>query len=182
VWDTPPLVLNRRSFVEILLFSNIRHNYNETSYSPRLCTGAMQIFFDDGNSFNHLPALDPRGELWPVLLMCNPKRKARAPAVGTFIRLMMMMNSFKYAHTYYWHLITDTKHLFSMRGARCLAVRAFSVRSRKLSNALKGQDGWPKFIISFFGRHVKPLVPAAFAVVSTRSSFKKGCRQAGGLS
>jgi hypothetical protein len=31
-----------------------------------------------------------------------------------------------------------------------------------------------------FGRHVKPLVPVAFAVVSTYSSFKKGGRQAGG--
>jgi hypothetical protein len=33
-----------------------------------------------------------------------------------------------------------------------------------------------------FGRHVKLLVPAAFAVVSTHSSFKEGCRQAGGRS
>jgi hypothetical protein len=30
-----------------------------------------------------------------------------------------------------------------------------------------------------FGRHVKPLVPVAFAVVSTHSSFKEGGRQAG---
>jgi hypothetical protein len=30
--------------------------------------------------------------------------------------------------------------------------------------------------------HVKPLVPAAFAVVSTRSSFKEGWSQAGGQS
>jgi hypothetical protein len=33
----------------------------------------------------HQPALGPRGGLWPVLLICNPKRKARAPAVGTLI-------------------------------------------------------------------------------------------------
>jgi hypothetical protein len=31
-----------------------------------------------------------------------------------------------------------------------------------------------------FGRHVKPLVPAAFAVVSIHSSFKEGWRQAAG--
>jgi hypothetical protein len=44
-----------------------------------------------------------------------------------------------------------------------MALRSvrFGVRSRKLSNV--GQ----KFIISSFGRHVKPLFPAAFAVVST---------------
>jgi hypothetical protein len=34
----------------------------------------------------------------------------------------------------------------------------------------------------YFGRHVKPLVPAAFAVISTHSSFKEGRRQAGGRS
>jgi hypothetical protein len=33
-----------------------------------------------------------------------------------------------------------------------------------------------------FGRHVKLLVPAAFAVVSSHSSFKEGWRQAGGQS
>jgi hypothetical protein len=31
-----------------------------------------------------------------------------------------------------------------------------------------------------FGRHVKPLVPVAFAIVSTHSSFKEGGRQAAG--
>jgi hypothetical protein len=34
----------------------------------------------------------------------------------------------------------------------------------------------------FFGKHIKPLVPAAFAVVCTHSSFKEGSRQAGGRS
>jgi hypothetical protein len=33
----------------------------------------------------HQPALGPRGGLWPVLLMCNPGRKAFTPAVGTLI-------------------------------------------------------------------------------------------------
>jgi hypothetical protein len=33
-----------------------------------------------------------------------------------------------------------------------------------------------------FGRHVKPLIPVAFAVVSTRSNFKEGWPQAGGRS
>jgi hypothetical protein len=51
-------------------------------------------------------------------------------------------------------------------------VRALSVRSRMLSNLSKSRSlyGWPKFIISApprFGRHVKTLVPTAFAVVST---------------
>jgi hypothetical protein len=31
-----------------------------------------------------------------------------------------------------------------------------------------------------FGRHVKLLVPVAFAVVSTHSSFKEGLRKAAG--
>jgi hypothetical protein len=61
------------------------------------------------------------------------------------------------------------------------AVRALGDRSRKLNNVRKGQssDGWPKFISRAspcFGRHfnllVKPLVPAAIAVVCTHSSFK----------
>jgi hypothetical protein len=51
-----------------------------------------------------------------------------------------------------------------------------SVRSRKLSNV--GQSLGDKNLLSrapsFFGRHVKPLVPTAFAVVSIHSSFKKG--------
>jgi hypothetical protein len=50
--------------------------------------------------------------------------------------------------------------------------RALGVRSRKLSNLREGQssDGAPPY----FGRHVKPLIPAAIAVVCTHSSFKKG--------
>jgi hypothetical protein len=42
----------------------------------------------------------------------------------------------------------------------------------------------PMYILSLFriffsfGRHVKPLLPAAFAVVITLSSFKEGWRQA----
>jgi hypothetical protein len=56
------------------------------------------------------------------------------------------------------------------------AVSALDVRSRKLSNVRKGQssDGRPKFIISSSSVHVKLLVPAAFAVVSTHSSFRDG--------
>jgi hypothetical protein len=60
-------------------------------------------------------------------------------------------------------------------------VSALGVRSRKLSTGL---NGWPvlgwvtKNLISqappCFGRHVKPLVPVAFAIVSTHSSFKEG--------
>jgi hypothetical protein len=42
--------------------------------------------------------------------------------------------------------------------------------------------GWETNLLSrappCFGRHVKPLVPAAFAVVSTHSSFKEDVRQA----
>jgi hypothetical protein len=34
--------------------------------------------------------------------------------------------------------------------------------------------GWVTKIYSCFGRDIKPLVPVAFAVVSTHSSFKKG--------
>jgi hypothetical protein len=56
------------------------------------------------------------------------------------------------------------------------AVSALSVWTRKLSNDRRGQslDGWAKFITRAppcFGRHVKLLVPAAFAVVSIHSSF-----------
>jgi hypothetical protein len=38
----------------------------------------------------HQPALGPRGWLW-LFLLIHPIRKACAPAVGTFNRLMMMM-------------------------------------------------------------------------------------------
>jgi hypothetical protein len=53
-----------------------------------------------------------------------------------------------------------------------LAVCALSVRLRKLSNVLNGQSGMgDQKLLSLapacFGRHVKPLVPAVFAVVST---------------
>jgi hypothetical protein len=63
------------------------------------------------------------------------------------------------------------------------AVSALIVRSRKLSNARKGQtsDRWPKLLSRAppcFRRHVELLVPAAFAVVSTYSSFKESWRQA----
>jgi hypothetical protein len=53
------------------------------------------------------------------------------------------------------------------------------VRLRKLSNVRRGQssDGDQNVLSRAppcFGRHVKPLVPVAFAVVSTHSSFKEG--------
>jgi hypothetical protein len=61
------------------------------------------------------------------------------------------------------------------------AVSALGVRSRKLSNVLKGDishrmgdqnllSGAPPW----FRRYVQPLVPAAFAVVSTHFSFNEG--------
>jgi hypothetical protein len=57
---------------------------------------------------------------------------------------------------------------------------ARGVQSRKLSNVRKGQssDGGLKSNLQLlhasecFGRHVKLLVPAAFAVVNTYFSFK----------
>jgi hypothetical protein len=60
-----------------------------------------------------------------------------------------------------------------------LAVSALGVQSRKLSNVLKvshrmGDKNLSSRDPPCFGRHVKPLVPAAFAVVSTYSSFKEG--------
>jgi hypothetical protein len=42
----------------------------------------------------------------------------------------------------------------------------FGVRSRKLSNVEQVLDGRSNFIFCF-GKHVMPLVPDAFAVVST---------------
>jgi hypothetical protein len=50
----------------------------------------------------------------------------------------------------------------------------FGVRSRRLSNVGQSLDKWPKNLISWappcFGRHVKPLVSAAFAVVTPTNS------------
>jgi hypothetical protein len=65
------------------------------------------------------------------------------------------------------------------------AVSALSVWTRTLSNDRRGQslDGWPKLLSGAppcFGRHIKLLVPVAFAIVSTHSSFKEGWRQAAG--
>jgi hypothetical protein len=63
------------------------------------------------------------------------------------------------------------------------AVSALSVRSPKLSNVLKGHRMGDHHLLfrvpPCFGRHVKLLVPAAFAVVSTHYSFKEGWRQVG---
>jgi hypothetical protein len=59
-----------------------------------------------------------------------------------------------------------------------LAASALRVRSRKLSDVRKGQS-WmgDQNLLSraplCFGRHVKLLVTAAFAVVSFNSSFKE---------
>jgi hypothetical protein len=60
-----------------------------------------------------------------------------------------------------------------------LAVSALDMRSRKLSTGLNGHHGMgDQNLLSrappCFGRHVKPLVPVAFAIVSTYSSFKEG--------
>jgi hypothetical protein len=65
------------------------------------------------------------------------------------------------------------------------AVSELGVRSRKLSNVRRGQswDGWPSLLPRAppcFGKHFKPLVQVAFAVVSTHFSFKEGWHQAGG--
>jgi hypothetical protein len=59
------------------------------------------------------------------------------------------------------------------------AVSALGVRSRKLSTGLNGRLRMgDQNLLSrappCFGRHVKPLVPVAFAIVSTHSSFKEG--------
>jgi hypothetical protein len=59
------------------------------------------------------------------------------------------------------------------------AVSAFGVRSRKLSNLSKGRPLGDQNLLSqapCFGRNVKSLVPAAFAVVSTHSIPKEGWR------
>jgi hypothetical protein len=58
------------------------------------------------------------------------------------------------------------------------AVSTLSVRSRKLNNVFKvchrmGDQNLLSRARPCFGRHVKLLVPAAFAVVSTHSSFKE---------
>jgi hypothetical protein len=63
-------------------------------------------------------------------------------------------------------------------------VSALCVRTWKLSNVRKGPMDDQNFIsraraLPCFGRHVKLLVPAAFAVVSIHSSFKDGCCQLG---
>jgi hypothetical protein len=62
-------------------------------------------------------------------------------------------------------------------------VTALGVRTRKLSNVLKGlkvlnthRMGDQNLLSQAppsFGKHVKPLVPAVFAIVSTHSSFKE---------
>jgi hypothetical protein len=46
----------------------------------------------------------------------------------------------------------------------------FGVRSRKLSNVGQMDDQKIYYLAPCFGRHVKPLVPGAFAVVSTHQS------------
>jgi hypothetical protein len=54
------------------------------------------------------------------------------------------------------------------------AASAHGVRSWKLSSVGRSLDGQPKIFLSgappCFGRHVKPLVSAAFIVVSTHQS------------
>jgi hypothetical protein len=55
------------------------------------------------------------------------------------------------------------------------ADSVLGVRSRKLCNVPKGQSSDNQNLAPpCFGRHVKLLVMAAFAVVSTHSSFKEG--------
>jgi hypothetical protein len=54
------------------------------------------------------------------------------------------------------------------------AVSAIGVRSRKLSNVL---DGWKIYYLELLRaleRHVKPLVPVEFTVVSIHFSYKEG--------
>jgi hypothetical protein len=68
--------------------------------------------------------------------------------------------------------IWQKMYLQSVKELDCPAVRALGVRSRKQSNIGWSSDGWPKFyhLELIFGRHVKPLVPAVFAVVNTHQS------------
>jgi hypothetical protein len=58
------------------------------------------------------------------------------------------------------------------------AVSALGERSRKLSNVLDSHRMGDQNLLSrappCFVRHVKPLVPVTFAVVSPHSSFKEG--------
>jgi hypothetical protein len=64
---------------------------------------------------------------------------------------------------------------------RCVdGITAFGVRSRKLSNVILSSDGWP--ILSqappCFGKDLKSLVPAAYAVFRAHRSYVVLCRDA----
>jgi hypothetical protein len=59
------------------------------------------------------------------------------------------------------------------RSSMALRLERFGVRSRKLSSVGQSLDGWPKIYpqtLTCFSRHVKRLVLAVFAVVSTHQS------------
>jgi hypothetical protein len=60
----------------------------------------------------------------------------------------------------------------TMDGRAVTVVSAIGVQSRKLSNVSRSSD-----IISSscFGRHVKPLIPAAFTDVSSHPSAQSPC-------
>jgi hypothetical protein len=57
------------------------------------------------------------------------------------------------------------------RQLKDLHLRCTAIKRQTLSNVGQSLDGWPKNLLSrappSSGRHVKPLVPAAFAVVIT---------------
>jgi hypothetical protein len=53
------------------------------------------------------------------------------------------------------------------------AIAEAKQRSQKVSHGMGDQNLLSR-APPCFGRHVKPLVPAPFAVVSTHSSFKEG--------
>jgi hypothetical protein len=48
------------------------------------------------------------------------------------------------------------------------------VRSVSMASLRMGDQNLLSRARPCFGRHVKPLVPVAFAIVSTHSSFKEG--------
>jgi hypothetical protein len=77
--------------------------------------------------------------------------------------------NFLYERYCIWMLHTDTHEELDGPAASVLGVR-----SRKLNNVLKGHRMGDQNLLSrvppCFGRHVKPLIPVAFALVSTHST------------
>jgi hypothetical protein len=60
----------------------------------------------------------------------------------------------------------------TQRSVRSASERGCQATFVKLSHRMGDQNLLSR--APFFGRHDKPLVPAAFAVVRTHSSFKEG--------